>query len=72
MWNTDDTTIHAIIKRKSEVKNNMKNKGKKIESDIEKIKNFIVDLGFICNSCPSAQNLIYTKDGETVIIRNDK
>ncbi len=44
----------------------MKNQG----SDIEKIKNFLVSLGFICNSYPSAKHLIYSKDGETVVIKN--
>lgn len=45
---------------------------KKESSDIEKIKNFLVGLGFVCNSYPSAQHLIYSKDGETVIIKNNK
>jgi hypothetical protein len=37
---------------------------------IEKVKNFLIDLGFVSNSDPSAQHLIYTKGGETVIIKN--
>jgi hypothetical protein len=41
-------------------------------SDIEKIKNFLIELGFICQSQPSSQNLIYSKKGETVIIKNNK
>ena len=41
-------------------------------SDIEKIKNFLVELRFICNSSPSSQNLIYSKDGEVVMIKNSK
>ena len=45
---------------------------KKELGDIEKIKNFLVRLGFVCNSDPSAQYLIYSKDGETVIIKNNK
>lgn len=40
--------------------------------DIIKIKQFLVDLGFICRSFPTAPNLIYVKDGETIIIKNFK
>jgi len=44
---------------------------KKIEkSDIEKIKKYLLGLGFICNSFPSAQQLIYTKNREIIIIKN--
>ena len=43
---------------------------KKELGDIEKIKNFLVGLGFVCNSDPSAQHLIYSKDGEAVVIKN--
>ena len=51
----------------------MKNKvEKKKSSDIEKVKNFLVGLGFVCNSYSSAQHLIYSKDGETVLIKNNK
>jgi hypothetical protein len=51
----------------------MKNKiENKKSSDIEKVKKFLVELGFICSSYPSAQHLIYIKSGETVIIKNDK
>jgi transcription elongation GreA/GreB family factor len=45
---------------------------KKELNEIEKIKNFLVELGFICNSSPSAQHLIYSKNGEVVIIKNNK
>ena len=45
---------------------------KKELDDIKKIKNFLVRLVFVCNSYPSAQHLIYSKDGETVIIKNNK
>ena len=41
-------------------------------NDIEKIKNFLVGLEFVCNSYPSAQNLIYSKNEDVVIIRNYK
>ncbi len=44
----------------------IKNKG----SDIEKVKNFLVSLGFICKSYSSAKHLIYSKSGETVVIKN--
>jgi len=41
-------------------------------SDIEKIKNFLVELGFVCNSFPSSQNLIYSKNEEIIIIKRKK
>jgi hypothetical protein len=47
-----------------------KGKQKNQESDIEKIKIFLINLGFVLNSYPSADNLIYSKDGETVVIKN--
>lgn len=51
----------------------MKNKiENKKSNDIVKIKVFLVKLGFVCSSQPSAQHLIYTKDGETVMIKNNK
>jgi len=43
----------------------------KKEESIEKIKNYILDLGFVCNSDPSAQNLVYSKNEELVIIKNN-
>ena len=46
-------------------------KGREL-SDIDKIKNFLVKLGFVCNSYPSAHQLIYSKDGETILIKNNK
>jgi hypothetical protein len=46
--------------------------GKKQLNDIEKIKNFLTKLGFVCSSYPSAQQLIYSKNGEIVIIKNNK
>jgi hypothetical protein len=45
---------------------------KKQLNDIEKIKSFLIKLGFVCNSYQSAQQLIYSKNGETVIIKNNK
>jgi hypothetical protein len=44
---------------------------KKKSEDIEKVKNFLVDLGFVCRSFPSAHHLIYCKAEEKVIIKND-
>jgi len=46
-------------------------KNKKL-NDIEKIKNFLLKLGFICSSSASSQNLIYSKDREVVMIKNSK
>ena len=40
--------------------------------DITKIKQFLLNLGFICRSFPTASNLIYVKNGETIIIKNFK
>ena len=45
---------------------------KKELSDIEKIKHFLLDLGFVCNSYPSAQHLIYSKNEEIIIIKNNE
>ena len=40
-------------------------------SDFEKIKDFLIELGFICQSQSSSQNLIYSKKGDVVIIKNN-
>lgn len=40
--------------------------------DIARIKRYLIDLGFVCQSFPTAPNLIYVKDGETIIIKNFK
>jgi len=45
---------------------------KKESDDIEMIKHFLVELGFVCNSYPSAQHLIYSKKGEVIIIKNNR
>ena len=50
----------------------MKMKEEKTINDIEKIKHFLLALGFVCNSHPTARHLIYTKAGETVVIKNNK
>jgi len=39
--------------------------------DIEKIKQYLKNLGFICKSYPTAQNLIYSKNNEVIIIKNN-
>jgi hypothetical protein len=50
----------------------MKNPSEKSKSDdIEKITKFLVGLGFVCNSYPSAENLIFLKNKEKVIIKNN-
>ena len=50
----------------------MKNSDKKIEkNDIEKVKKYLLGLGFICNSYPSAQQLIYSKNEQVIIIKNN-
>jgi len=41
-------------------------------SDIEKISNYLISLGFICQSQPSSQNQIYSKNGNVIIVRNNK
>jgi len=51
----------------------MKNTIEKMElDDMKQIKNFLAGLGFICNSSSSAQHLIYSKNGEVVMIKNRK
>lgn len=45
---------------------------KKEMNDTEKIKNFLVGLGFTCQSQPSSQNLIYSKKGDVIIIKSNK
>jgi len=51
----------------------LKNKEKSKElNDIEEIKKSLMVLGFICNSSPAAQHLIYSKNGEVVMIKNRK
>lgn len=41
-------------------------------NDKQRIEQLLVELGFTCNSSPSAQNMIYTKDGEVIMIKNTK
>jgi len=51
----------------------MKKSGEKTElNDIEKIKKFLLNLEFKCQSVPSSQNLIYSKKGNIVIIKNNR
>jgi hypothetical protein len=40
--------------------------------DIEKVKRFLEGLGFLCNSCSSAQHLVYSKNVDVIIIKNNK
>jgi len=51
----------------------MRNIGEKKDlNDIEKIKNFLLGLGFVCDSYSSSQNLIYSKKGDIIIIKNNE
>lgn len=51
----------------------MKNKELKEElDDIKKIKNFLIELNFSCNSYPTSQYLIYSKNDKFVMIKNNK
>jgi hypothetical protein len=45
---------------------------KEVLSDIEKLKKFLLGIGFVCKSYPSAGNLIYSKKGKVVIIKNEE
>ncbi len=50
----------------------MKNKELKEElDDLTKIKNFLVKLNFNCNSYPTSQYLIYSKNDKVVMIKNN-
>lgn len=46
-------------------------KGKEGNENIEKVKEYILNLGFVCNSDPSAQNLVYSKNEELLITKNN-
>ena len=50
---------------------NYSNEKREID-DIQKIKQFLGGLGFVCNSFPSAQHLIYSKNMDIVIIKNNE
>jgi hypothetical protein len=41
-------------------------------TDIDKIKKFLLKLGFVCNSQPFAQQLVFCKGKEIVSIKNNK
>ena len=48
----------------------MKSSNRNLESnDIKEIRKFLDGLGFVCNSYPLAQNLIYSKNRDTIIIK---
>jgi hypothetical protein len=39
-------------------------------NDIEKVKEYMQRLGFICISFPTSKNLVYSKNGDIIIIKN--
>ena len=45
---------------------------KRKTDDIKMIKTHLLELGFVCNSHPSSQNLVYSKNMDTIIIKNSK
>ena len=45
---------------------------KRKTDDIKKVKTYLLGLGFVCNSHPSSQNLVYSKDMDIIIIKNSK
>ncbi len=45
---------------------------KRKTDDIKRIKNYLLGLGFVCNSHPSSQNLIYSKNTDVIVIKNNK
>lgn len=47
----------------------MKNIEKIGLKDIEKIKQFLISLGFECNSFPTSDHQVYSKNDEVVIIK---
>jgi hypothetical protein len=47
----------------------MKNIEKIGLKDIDKIKQFLISLGFECNSFPTSDHQVYSKNEEVVIIK---
>lgn len=45
---------------------------KKNNDDISKIINFLLKLNFKCNSFPSSQQQIYSKNEDVIVIKNNK
>jgi hypothetical protein len=45
---------------------------KRKTDDIKKVKTYLLGLGFVCNSHPSSQNLVYSKNMDIIIIKNNK
>ena len=45
---------------------------KKETDEIKKIKKFLLGIGFVCNSSPNAKHLIYSKNSDVIIIKNNK
>lgn len=44
----------------------------KEKNDVEKVKKYLLELGFACNSNSSAQQLIYSKNNEVILIKNNR
>ena len=44
----------------------------KEKNDVENIKEYLLELGFACDSDSSAQQLIYSKNKEVVLIKNNR
>ena len=63
MWRSNDKSIKGE-------KKDMKNTNE--TNEVEKIKNYLKELGFICDSHPTSQNLIYSKKNDVIIIKNKK
>lgn len=42
------------------------------KNDTKKIKKYLEKMGYVCTSSPSAQNIVYSKNKEVVIIKNSK
>ena len=61
MWSTYDKSLKGEKMKSSNIKNE--------SSEIKKIRKFLDGLGFTCSSYPSAQNLVYSKNGDTIIIK---
>ena len=40
--------------------------------DMKNVEKFLVEFGFVCSSSPSAQNKIYLKNGDVIMIKNNK
>ena len=70
MWYIFNKIIRRLIKKIYKVKYMQNEVNNKESTDIVKVKEFLDNLGFKCSSCPSAQNLIYSKNGDIITIKN--